>query len=85
MKRRDALVSMALSGAAVVLPGCATSRSEGGVLSEEQLRAMLQLTGMDLQPGEAPAVLASFTGSRFTAAVDPTTQPQSDFDADVDL
>jgi hypothetical protein len=40
---------------------------------------------MDLGPGEGAAIRASFIGSRFPAAVDPTIQPQSDFDADVDV
>jgi hypothetical protein len=85
VKRRDALVSIAWSGAALVLPGCASSQASHEGLSDDQLRAMLQLNGMDLQPGEGPKVLASFTAGRYTTAVDPTVQPQSDFDPDVDL
>ena len=84
MKRREVLVSMALSGAAMALPGCAKVQAPAEGLSEDQLRAMLQLNGMDLQPDEAPKVRASFLAGRFTTAVDPAVQPQSDFDADVD-
>jgi hypothetical protein len=85
VRRRDAVVSIAVSGAALVLGGCATSQAPHDGLPEEQLRALLQLNGMDLQPGEGPKVLASFTSNRYTAAVDPMIQPQSDFDADVDV
>ena len=85
MNRREAVVSVAMAGVAIALPGCAVSGNQGsGVLTDEQMRAMLRLNGMDLEPGEGPKVLASFVGSRFTAQVDPTIQPQADFDADVD-
>jgi hypothetical protein len=84
VKRRDALVTLAVSGAATAWPGCA-SKVPGEGLSDPQMRAMLRLNGMDLRPGEGPQVLASFNASRFPATVDPTIQPQSDFDASVDL
>lgn len=84
MKRRDVLVTLAASGAAAMLPACTRETPKEG-LSDAEMRAMLRLNGMDLDPGEGPAVLASFTGSRFPAVVDPTIQPQSDFDADVDV
>ena len=84
MKRRDALVTLAASGAAAVWPACASKPADEG-LSDAQMRAMLQLNGMDLRPGEGPQILASFNASRFPASVDPTIQPQSDFDAAVDL
>ena len=44
-----------------------------------------QLAGLELQPGEAAKVLASLKSNRFTAKVDPTIQPQSDFDPEVDM
>jgi hypothetical protein len=81
MKRRDALKSLVVSGAAAALPaGAGTEPTE---LSEDQLRAMLRLVGMELGAGEGAAVLASFNGNRFTADVDPKIQP-TDFDADLD-
>jgi len=76
---------MALSGAAIMLPGCTSAPASPGSLSDDQLRAMLQLNGLDLAPGEGSKIMTSFTSSRFTTAVDPMTQPQSDFDPDVDL
>jgi hypothetical protein len=84
MKRRDVLVTLAMSGAVAMLPDCARVEAAPGVLTEEQMRALLRLNGLDLSPGEGPAVLASFNSSRFPAAVDPTIQP-TDFDADVDV
>lgn len=82
MKRREALVSLVVSGAVAALPACSSPAPATG-LSEAQLRAMLRLNGLELRPGESSAVLASFNGSRFTTAVDPGIQP-TDFDADVD-
>jgi len=88
MQRRDALASLAASGAGILLGGCtpsAASRAESDANSEALIEPMLsQLTGYSVRPGEAAAVLASLNGSRFTAPVDPTIQPQSDFDPDVD-
>ena len=84
MKRRDALVALAMSGAIAILPDCARVEAAPSALTEEQMRALLRLNGLDLTAAEAPAVLASFTASRFPAAVDPTIQP-TDFDADVDV
>ena len=58
MKRREALKSLVVSGAAAALPaGAGTEPTE---LSEDQLRAMLRLVGMELGAGEGAAVLASF-------------------------
>lgn len=75
MNRRDALVSLA---AVASLTACAASTPA------DDLQAVVrQIGGFDLQPGEAPAVLASLKGSRYTADVDPTIQPQADFDPDV--
>jgi hypothetical protein len=85
VKRRDALMSIAISGVAVALPACRTSEvAPAGSLTEDQMRAVLRLNGMDLEPGEAPSVLASFAGSRFATPVDPAIQPQSDFDPEVE-
>jgi hypothetical protein len=84
MKRRDALVSLAVSGAGVLWAGCGGQEPSGG-LSEQQVGLLVhELTGSELQPGQASQVLASLKGNRFTADVDPTIQPQSDFDADTD-
>ncbi len=83
MRRRDALKSLMVSGAAAALPAGA-SPALTTELSEDQLRAKLRLVGMELKAGEGAAVLASFNGNRFTAEVDPRIQP-ADFDADVDL
>jgi len=82
MKRRDALKSLVVSGAAVAVPAGANATTTGE-LSEEQLRAMLRLVGMELGAGEGAAVLATFNRARFTMPVDPTIQ-SADFDADVD-
>jgi hypothetical protein len=84
VKRRDVLVTIAASGAAAMLPACSGEAPTEG-LSDVEMRGMLRLNGMDLGPGEGAAIRASFVGSRFPAAVDPTIQPQSDFDADVDV
>jgi hypothetical protein len=77
-------MTLAVSGAAAMVPACTSEPPKEG-LADLEMRAMLRLNGMDLAPGEGPRVLASFTASRFPAAVDPTIQPQSDFDADVDV
>jgi hypothetical protein len=73
-----------MSGAIAILPDCARVDAAPGALTEEQMRSLLRLNGLDLSPGEGPAVLASFASARFPAAVDPTIQP-TDFDADVDI
>jgi hypothetical protein len=71
MKRRDMLVSLA------ALAACA------GDPSDSDLQAVVrQMGGFELKPGEGPAVLASLKGSRYIVDVDPTIQPQSDFDPD---
>jgi hypothetical protein len=78
MKRREALVSLAAAASLASLAACASASPA------DDLQAVVrQLGGFDLSPGEAPAVLASLKGSRYTAEVDPTIQPQSDFDPDV--
>lgn len=84
MKRRDALVSLAVSGAVAILPSCARVGASPDNLTEGQMRAILRLNGLDLKPGEGAAVLASLMSSRFPASVDPTIQP-TDFDPDVDV
>ena len=84
MKRREALVSIALSGTTILLPGCAPSPAPADTLSERDIQALLRLQGVTLEPGEGAHVLTSFMSSRFTTAVDPTVQPQSDFDPEVD-
>ena len=70
MHRRDALITLA------ALAACS-----GG--HEDDLQVVVrELGGFELKPGEGPAVLASLKGSRYTADIDPTIQPQSDFDPD---
>jgi hypothetical protein len=71
MNRRDALISLA------VLTACATSTPD-----DDLQAVMREYGGFELKPGEGPAVLASLKGSRFIEDVDPTIQPQSDFDPD---
>jgi len=84
MKRRDALLSAAATAAGVAL-GCTGERADSAELSDAQMDVMLRhLSGYQLAPGEGAHVRASFTGSRFTMAVDPTIQPQADFDPAVD-
>lgn len=85
MQRRDALASLAASGAGLLLGGCAPPAAANAGPSESQIGPLLQqLTGYTLRPGEGATVLASLEGNRYTAAVDPTIQPQSDFDPAVD-
>ena len=85
MKRRDALLSLAMSVAvAAVSSWPAPARANQG-LSEEQLGTLLgQMVGLELRPGEAPKVLASIRLNRFTRRVEPTIQPH-DFDPELDL
>lgn len=75
---------MALSGTTMLLPGCMPSQVPADSLSERDLHALLRLQGVALEPGEGTHVLTSFMASRFNTAVDPTVQPQSDFDPEVD-
>jgi hypothetical protein len=84
MKRRDALVALAAGGAGSLLPSCGRP-SRADDVSEEQLRLMLRrLAGLDLAPDEAARVLGALRANRFTGRPDPTIQPQSDFDPEVD-
>jgi hypothetical protein len=70
MNRRDALISLA------VLTACSPG-------PEDDLQVVVrEIGGFELKPGEGPAVLASLKGSRYTVDIDPTIQPQSDFDPD---
>jgi hypothetical protein len=84
MNRRDLFSSVAIvAGTMLWDPRSATSQSDG--LSDEQLRSALRyLAGLDLEPGEAAKVLASLHLNRFDVKVEPTVQPQADFDPEVD-
>jgi hypothetical protein len=70
MNRRDALIAVA------ALACSAGPQDDFQVVVRE-------IGGFELKPGEGPAVMASLKGSRYTVDVDPTIQPQSDFDPDV--
>jgi hypothetical protein len=71
MNRRDAVVSLA-----AVIAACSPG-------PEDDLQVVVrELGGFELKPGEGPAVRASLKGSRYTVDIDPTIQPQSDFDPD---
>jgi hypothetical protein len=84
MLRRDAIASLAVSGAGILLGGCTPAHAPESAASGIDVGSLLhQLTDYSLRPGEGAAVLASLQGNRFTAAVDPTIQP-TDFDADAD-
>lgn len=86
MERRDALATLAASGAGLLLNGCSPQPATTGRPSDAHIGLLLSgLTPYTLGPGEGAAVQASLDGNRFTAAVDPTIQPQSDFDPDVDV
>jgi hypothetical protein len=86
MQRRDALASLMTSGAGLLLGACSSPPASSEGPSEAQIGVLLQqLTGYTLRPGEGAKVQASLDGNRFTAAVDPTIQPQSDFDPDIDV
>jgi len=70
MNRRDALIAVA------ALAACSPG-------PQDDLQVVVrELGGFELKPGEGPAVLASLKGSRYTVDIDPTVQPQSDFDPD---
>jgi hypothetical protein len=76
---------MAVSGAALALGACGRTVPAAGDLSEGELHAWLRyVDGDQAGSGDAQGILASLKANRFTAAVDPTIQPQSDFDPDVD-
>jgi hypothetical protein len=86
LKRCDALISIPIFGVGAVLTSCDAPPMQTGEISEEQLRLMLrQLSGLELAPGEWTKVLESLKATRFTAYIDPMTQPQSDFDPGADL
>ncbi|HZS57936.1 MAG TPA: hypothetical protein VFA43_01610 [Gemmatimonadaceae bacterium] len=70
MNRRNALISLA------ALAACSP-----GPQDDFQV-VVRELGGFELKPGEGSAVMASLKGSRYTVDVDPTVQPQSDFDPD---
>jgi hypothetical protein len=70
MNRRDALIAVA------ALAACSPG-------PQDDLQVVVrELGGFELKPGEGPAVMASLKGSRYTVDIDPTVQPQSDFDPD---
>jgi hypothetical protein len=84
VKRREALLSVAVTAAGMAM-GCSGEHADGAELSDAQVDLMLRhLAGYQLGPGEGAHVRQSFAGSRFTTAVDPTIQPQADFDPAVD-
>jgi hypothetical protein len=84
MLRRDALATLAVSGAGILLGGCSPAAAPVDAASPIDIGSLLhQLTDYTLRPNEGSAVLASLQGNRFTAAVDPTIQP-TDFDAETD-
>ena len=84
MKRRDALVGLAMVGASAAAPSCARPGPNVDA-GEEQLRVILgQLAGLELGPGEGPRVIAALRANRFAGQPDPTTQPQSDFDPEIE-
>jgi hypothetical protein len=70
VNRRDALIAVA------ALAACSA-----GPQDDFQV-VVREIGGFELKPGEGPAVLASLKGSRYIVDVDPTIQPQSDFDPD---
>ncbi len=82
MLRRDAIASLAVSSAGILLGACTHAPAE--TASTIDIGSLLhQLTDYTVRPGEGAPVLASLQGNRFTAAVDPTIQP-ADFDAETD-
>jgi hypothetical protein len=83
MLRRDAIASLAVSGAGILLGGCTPAHAPEAASAIDIGSLLHQLTDYTLRPNEGSAVLASLQGNRFTAAVDPTIQP-TDFDAETD-
>jgi hypothetical protein len=86
MERRDALRSLAATGAALVLPGCRKPAASAAVVTDADVDRMIRtLSGVDPASGDlAPtrALLASF---RFKGTVEPGVQPALAFDPEVDL
>ena len=70
MNRRNALISLAALAACTPGP------------QDDFQVVVRELGGFELKPGEGPAVMASLKGSRYTVDIDPTVQPQTDFDPD---
>ena len=83
MLRRDAIASLAVSGAGILLAGCTHAQAPDTASAIDIGSLLHQFTDYTVRPGEGAAVLASMQANRFTATVDPTIQP-TDFDADSD-
>jgi hypothetical protein len=84
MLRRDAIASLAVSSAGILLGGCTPGHPPASAASGIDIGSLLhELTDYTLRPGEGAGVLESLQGNRFTASVDPTIQP-TDFDAESD-
>lgn len=83
MLRRDAIASLAVSGAGILLGGCTPTHAPDPTSAIDIGSLLHDLTDYTLRPGEGAGVLGSMRANRFTIAVDPTIQP-TDFDADSD-
>ena len=84
MNRRDLLVTLAGTGA-LSLGGCASPPQPSTELTDAEItRLTMALTGLVLKPGDAPNVRQALTMLRFKGAVDPSVQPATTFDPEVD-
>ena len=83
MLRRDAIASLAVSSAGILLGGCTPGHAPKAASAIDIGSLLHQLTDYTVRPGEGASVVESLQANRFTAAVDPTIQP-TDFDAESD-
>jgi hypothetical protein len=86
MNRRDALRSLAGTGAALTLEACRHAPAPAGTLTDPDIeRMVLALTGVVLKPGQVAGVREMLRTMRFTGRVDPAVQPSLVFDPEVDV
>jgi hypothetical protein len=86
MNRRDALRSLAGTGAALTLEGCTKAPAQPGPPTDDDIeRVALALTGVGLKPGQAAGVREMLRTMRFNGTVDPAVQPSLIFDPEVDI
>jgi hypothetical protein len=84
MNRRDALRSLAGTGAALTLEGCTPTPPD--TLNDVNIeRLTLALTGVTLKPGQAAGVREMLRTLRFKGRVDPAVQPSVEFNPEVDV
>jgi len=86
MNRRDALRSLAGTGAALTLEGCTRAPVSPTMPTDTDIeRVALALTGVVLKTGQAAGVREMLRTMRFMGRVDPAVQPSLVFDPEVDI